>query len=163
MCHHAGFRWGGSRGAGTRSQLGSARRQCGRAALFCGLCSVGLFCVFAFFCIVVVPLPFVRCSVKLPLSRPTSFCLFLSILLCTPEWGGAAMWFFCCRLQPNRSRLQSDSFLWCQKKPKKGTRRVLCSCLSLFFVYLPCCKVSYGFLVSNPSSQAYLCISTDAV
>jgi len=32
-----------------------------------------------FFCIVVVTVPFVCCSVKLPLSRPTGFCLFLSI------------------------------------------------------------------------------------
>jgi len=39
--------------------------------------------------IVVVPVPFVCCSVKLPLSRPTSFCLFLSILLPTPAGGGA--------------------------------------------------------------------------
>jgi len=38
---------------------------------------VVLFCGFALyiplFCIVVVPVPFVCCSVKLPLSRPTSF------------------------------------------------------------------------------------------
>jgi len=48
MCRHAGFRWGGSGVAGTHSRLGSARRQSGRAALFCGLCSEGLFCVFPF-------------------------------------------------------------------------------------------------------------------
>jgi len=41
-------------------------------------------------CIVVVPVPSVCCSVKLPLSRPTGFCLFLSILLRTPAGGGAA-------------------------------------------------------------------------
>jgi len=34
--------------------------------------------------------PFVCCSVKLPLSRPTSFCLFLSVLLRTVARGGAA-------------------------------------------------------------------------
>jgi len=34
--------------------------------------------------IVVVTVPFVCCSVKLPLSRPTNFCLFPSILLPTP-------------------------------------------------------------------------------
>jgi len=31
---------------------------------------------FLLICIVVVTVPFVCCSVKLPLSRPTSFCLF---------------------------------------------------------------------------------------
>jgi len=41
-------------------------------------------------CIVVVTVHFVCCSVKLPLSRPISFCLFLSILLRTPEGGGVA-------------------------------------------------------------------------
>jgi len=54
-------------------------------------------------CIVVVPVPFVCCSVKLPLSRPTSFCLFLSILLCTLAEGGAAVWRFCCLPQPNHN------------------------------------------------------------
>jgi len=44
--------------------------------------------------------PSVCCSVKLPLSRPTGFCLFLFILLCTPAGGGAAAWRFCCRWQP---------------------------------------------------------------
>ena len=34
-----------------------------------------------------------------PYPRPTGFCLFLSILLCTPARGGAAMWRFCCRQQ----------------------------------------------------------------
>jgi len=29
-------------------------------------------------CIIVIPVPFVCCSVKLPLSRPTGFCLFHS-------------------------------------------------------------------------------------
>jgi len=45
-------------------------------------------------CIVVVTVPSVCCSVKLPLSRPTSFCLFLSILLCTPAGEGEAAWRF---------------------------------------------------------------------
>ena len=44
---------------------------------------------FLLICIFVVPVPFVYCSVKLPLSRPTSFCLFLSILLRTPAERGA--------------------------------------------------------------------------
>ena len=60
---------------------------------------------FLLICIIVVPVPFVCCSVKLPLSRPTSFCLILSLLLCTPVGGGAAAWYFCCRLQPNYNRV----------------------------------------------------------
>jgi len=52
-------------------------------------------------CIVVVPVPFVCCSVKLPLCRPTSFCLFLSILLRTSVGRGAAAWRFCCQPQLN--------------------------------------------------------------
>jgi len=56
-----------------------------------------------FICIVVVPVPSVCCSVKLPLSRPTCFCLFLSILLCTTVGGGAAAWRFCCWPQPNHN------------------------------------------------------------
>ena len=55
-------------------------------------------------CIVVVTVPFVYCSVKLPLSRPTSFCLFLSILLRTLAGGGAAAWRFSCQLQPNLNK-----------------------------------------------------------
>jgi len=54
---------------------------------------------FPLFCIVIVPVPSVCCSVKLPLSRPTSFCLFLSILLHTPAGGGVAAWRLCCRPQ----------------------------------------------------------------
>jgi len=34
-----------------------------------------------------VTVPFVCCSVKLPLSQPMSFCFFLSILLLTPAGG----------------------------------------------------------------------------
>ena len=65
-------------------------------------------------CIVVVTVPFVCCSVKLPLSQPTSFCLFLSILLCTPAEGGAAPWCFCCWLQPNYniSAASEPAVLW---------------------------------------------------
>jgi len=55
--------------------------------------------------IVVVPVPFVCCSVKLSLSRPTSFCMFLSILLRTAVGGGAAMWRFSCLPQPNHNNI----------------------------------------------------------
>ena len=61
---------------------------------------------FLLICIVVVIVPFVCFSVKLPLSRPTSFSLFLSILLRTPAVGGAAAWRFCCWPQPNQNNFK---------------------------------------------------------
>ena len=68
----------------------------------------GLLCEFVSYflliCIVVVTVPFVCCSVKLPLSRPTSFCLFLFILLHTTAGGGVTAWRFCCRRQPKRKQ-----------------------------------------------------------
>ena len=101
VCHRAGFQWGGGGTAGTHSRLGSAgaspvqENSSVLRTLFCGfvLCN-------PLFCIVVVPVPFLCCSVKLPLSRPIGFCLFLSILLRTPAGGGVAAWRFRCRLQP---------------------------------------------------------------
>jgi len=70
---------------------------------------LSVFCCFVLYipliCIVVVPVPSVCCFVKLPLSRPTSFCLVLSILLRTAAGGGAAMWHFCCRPQPNQNTM----------------------------------------------------------
>ena len=65
------------------------------------LCVVWFVLCFLLICIVVVSVPFVFCPVKLPLSQPTSFCLFLSILLHTQAGGGAAVWRFGCRPQPN--------------------------------------------------------------
>jgi len=61
MCHHAGFRCGGSAWRELAAQEGSAAVRYKRAVLFCGF---------------VLYVPFVCCSVKLPLSQPTSFCLF---------------------------------------------------------------------------------------
>jgi len=61
---------------------------------------------FPLICIVVVPVPFVCCSVKMPLSRPTGFCLCLSVVFRTPVCGGAAAWRFCCRPQPNLNTKQ---------------------------------------------------------
>jgi len=86
-------RGSGVRGAGPVQESGSVVR----SVLAC----------FLLICIVVVPVPFVCCSVKLPLSQPTSFCLFLSILLRTAAGGGAAAWRFCCRRQPKPKQLQS--------------------------------------------------------
>jgi len=91
---------GESRGAGTLSRLWSEqRRRFGRAALWV----VQFVLCFLLICIIVVTVPFVYCSVKLPLSPPTSFCLFLSILLRPPAGGRAAAWPFCCQPQPNHS------------------------------------------------------------
>ena len=44
-------------------------------------------CVFSLFVPLLLLFPSVCCSVKLPLSRPTSFCLFLFILLPTLAGG----------------------------------------------------------------------------
>jgi len=89
-----------TRGSGGLS--GGAVRESGSVVrvLFCGfvLCN-------PLFCIIVVAVPSVCCSVKLPLSRPTGFCLFLSILLRTPAGGGAATWRFCCWPQPNHNSI----------------------------------------------------------
>jgi len=105
--YHVPSRWvlvGGSWRAGTHSRLRSSRWRSWRAALWV----VQFVLCFPLICIVVVPVPFVCCSVKLPLSQPTSFCLFLSILLHTPAGGGAAAWRFCCRLQPNYNNLPTS-------------------------------------------------------
>jgi len=91
---------GRSWGAGTHSRLGSSRRWSWRVALWV----VQFVLCFLLICIVVVTVPFVCCSVKLPLSLPTSFCLFLSILLHTPVGGGVAVWRFCYWPQPNQNK-----------------------------------------------------------
>ena len=97
MGRHAGFRWGGSGAARTLSRLGRAQRRSGfgRAAV---VRFVVVFSPYLYRCCSCFPS--VCCSVKLPLSRPTSFCLFLPILLRMPAGGGAAAWRFCCRRQP---------------------------------------------------------------
>jgi len=60
-----------------------------RTAKGAALSVVRLVLCFLLICIVVVTVS-LCCSVKLPLSRPTGFCMFLPILLHTPEGGGAA-------------------------------------------------------------------------
>jgi len=55
--------------------------------------------------IVVVTVHFVCCSFKLLLSRPISYCLFLSILLPTPVGGGGTER-LCGPLLPNTAKLQ---------------------------------------------------------
>jgi len=96
---------GGGGAAGTHSRLRRAQQWFGPGESGCVL--LALFCWFVLciclICIVVVAVPFVCCSVKLPLSQPTSFCLFLSILLRRPAGGGADTWHFCCWSQPNQN------------------------------------------------------------
>jgi len=108
MCRHDGFHWGGSGGAGTLSHGSGALGSGGRGERLC--CAVCFVLCIPLICIVVVPVPFVCCSVKLPLSRPSSFCLFLSILLRTPAGGRAAAWRFCCRPQPNHNTGTQEEF-----------------------------------------------------
>jgi len=99
---------GGELGGGkTHSRLGSMQGRLFRKA---ALWVVRFVLCFLLTCIVVVTVPFVCSSVKLPLSQPTSFCLFLSILLRTPVGGGAAAWPFCCRLQPNHNTIKAHNF-----------------------------------------------------
>jgi len=90
MCRHAGFLGGGRYGGDSlaaREHVAPVLSE--REGLLCNFVSY-----FLLICIVVVTVPSVCCSVKLPLSRPTSFCLFLSILLRTLAGGRAAVWRF---------------------------------------------------------------------
>jgi len=92
--YHVKSRWvpvGGEGAAGTHSRLGSAwRRSCPREQVCCAsLCRI-----FSLFVSLLLLFPLFCCSVKLPLSRPTSVCLLLSILLRTLVGGGAAAWRF---------------------------------------------------------------------
>jgi len=98
----------GGGGAG-RQELsrGSGGRSVGRGGRLC--CAECFVLFILLICTVVVTVPSVCCSVKLPLSRPTSFCRFLSILLRTVAGGGAAAWHFCCRPQSNHNR-ETPSF-----------------------------------------------------
>ena len=108
---------GGELGGGNSLTARECGCQSGPGERLSGSC--GLRCVFLVICIVVFPVPFVCCSVKLPLSWPTGFCLFLSILLCTVAWGGVVAWRFCYRPQPNQNshcikvllRLYTESLL----------------------------------------------------
>jgi len=90
MYHHAGFRLGGA-GWWELTRV-SGSRGISPGEQLSGLCS--LCCVSSSSVSLLLLFPSVCCSVKLPLSRPTSFCLFLSILLCTPAGGGVATWRF---------------------------------------------------------------------
>jgi len=70
-------------------ELGS-RKALAAQAVRAALCVLLFVLCIHLICVVVVIVLFVCCSAKLPLSRPTSFCLFLSVLLRTPAGGGAA-------------------------------------------------------------------------
>ena len=77
-------------------------------------------CVFLLFVHLLFLFPSVCCSVKLPLSRPTGFCLFLFILLRTPAGGGAAAWCFCCRQQQKPKHWD-----WSLAKPENLRRFII--------------------------------------
>jgi len=160
MCRHAGFWWGGAGGTGTHSRLGSSRWQSWRAALW----AVQFVLCFLLFCIVVVPVPSVCCSVKLPLSQPTSFCLFLSVLPRKPAGGGAAAWRFCCRRQPNYNRGSAGGSAGFSQAMQQYSNRntgssqikSICDIEELFSVPAlnsPNCRAELrGFIFVSPSS-----------
>jgi len=107
--YHVPSRWVQVGGA-ARRELTRGLGACGGGGLGEWLCCVVCFSCFLLICIVVVPVPSVCCSVKLPLCRPTSFCLLLAILLRTPAGGGAAVWRFCCWRQPNQHSMLVNLF-----------------------------------------------------
>jgi len=76
--------WGGQRSRNSlAAREGSAVVRSERAVLFCGFVLYS-----SLFCIIVVPVPFVCCSVKLPLSLPTSF---LPVYFHSPPHPGRGM------------------------------------------------------------------------
>jgi len=78
----------------------------GRATLS-GLCGLGH--VFSLSVPLLFLFPLFAVLLNCPYPDPPVFCLFLSILLGTPAGGGAAVWCFCCRLQPNQNNLFSSN------------------------------------------------------
>jgi len=102
MCRHAGFRLGGGWG-----ELGWGK---GLAAQELVVAAVGesgsvhsccLFCVFSLSVSLSLLFPLFAVLLNGPFPDPPAFCLFLSILLRTPEGRGAAAWRFCYWPQPN--------------------------------------------------------------
>ena len=84
MCHHAGFQVGELAGGEINRGSGVSR------ALGIESCSLHFpnFCIFFLSVLLLLLFALFAVSIKLPLSRPTSFCLFLSILLPTLVGGG---------------------------------------------------------------------------
>ena len=120
MCRHAGFRWGGQGGGNSlAAREGSAAVWSERAVLFCGFVLY-----IPLFCIIVVPVPFG--SVKLPLSRPTSFCLFLSILLRTPVGGARPRGAFVAGCSRNQNRLRFLNWYYRRLWQVLGNQVALC-------------------------------------
>jgi len=112
MCRHAGFWLRGSWAAGGQLLFWRAVRVALCFLLFCFVYSPYLYhCCYCSLC----------CSVKLPLSRPTSFCLFS--FHSPPHPSGrrgsrAATWPFCCRPQLNYNRKE--------RQGKRGGQVALC-------------------------------------
>jgi len=84
MCHHAVF-WSGELAGGKQI---AAQKRVGHWAVRVTLCILLFVLCILLLNIVVVTVRFHCCSVQLPLSRPMSFCHFLSVLLRTPVGGG---------------------------------------------------------------------------
>jgi len=90
----------GGRGAWRELSRGSGVRGAGPVRENGSVGSCGLFCVFPFSVSLLLLFPLFAVLLNCPYPDPSVFCLFLSILLCTVEGGGAAAWRFCCRQQP---------------------------------------------------------------
>ena len=120
---HAGFRWVGGGTAEGDARLGGSGAGAVRESGCLG--RVVRCCVFSLSVSLLFLFPSICCSVKLPLSRPTGFCLFLFILLRTPAGGGAAAWCFCCRRQPKPKQAAMKHMEFQPKQLKSG--KVLCN------------------------------------
>jgi len=88
ILYHVPSRWvpvGGRRGGNSLAARQRGRRSCpgGRVAVWV----VRFVSCFLLICIVVVPVPSVCCSVKLPLSRPTGFLPVSFPFSSAPRWG----------------------------------------------------------------------------
>ena len=145
MCGHAGFRQCGGNSLVARERAVVVRSE--RAVLFCGfvLCN-------PIFCIVVVATPFVCCSVKLALSRPTGFCLFISLLLRTPAGGARGVCVSGIAFEQPDSQTDHFAFLLC------GTTSTYSSVFSFITGRLP--YLSFNSLChykSSESRQVCLC------
>jgi len=80
---------GSGGGAGQGGKGIAARERVGCGAVRVALCILLFVLYIILIGIIDVTVHLICCSVKLPLSRPVSFCLFLSILLPTPVGGVA--------------------------------------------------------------------------
>jgi len=114
MCSHAEF-WVGEL---ARGKLIVAQEHAGHWAVRVALC-ISLFVLYTLLIsTTVVTVHFACCSAKPPLSRSTSFCLFLCIFLPTPLGGGAIeqpcgpFLPATAKLQQSQSQTEVASYFW---------------------------------------------------